>query len=211
MKTKDYDRNVFINCAFDGTFLNIFRAIVYTIHDCGFIARCALETGNGEGVRIDKIVKIIQDCRYGIHDLSCVEITDDSPLPRYNMPYELGIFMGCKYYGESHHKKKNFLVLDSEPHRYKRMISDLAGYDFPAHMNDVLITVGLVRDWLSEAASKKLPGTIYYIERYQRFMEVLPLLCQSMKADVNTLGFKDYYALVSVWIQNENSKMLDED
>lgn len=211
MKTKDYDRNVFINCAFDGTFLNIFRAIVYTIHDCGFIARCALETGNGEGVRIDKIVKIIQDCRYGIHDLSCVEITDDSPLPRYNMPYELGIFMGCKYYGESYHKKKNFLVLDSEPHRYKRMISDLAGYDFPAHMNDVLITVGLVRDWLSEAASKKLPGTIYYKERYQRFMEVLPLLCQSMKADVNTLGFKDYYALVSVWIQNENSKILDED
>lgn len=211
MKTKDYDRNVFINCAFDGPFLNIFRAIVYTIHDCGFIARCALETGNGEGVRIDKIVKIIQDCRYGIHDLSCVEITDDSPLPRYNMPYELGIFMGCKYYGESYHKKKNFLVLDSEPHRYKRMISDLAGYDFPAHMNDVLITVGLVRDWLSEAASKKLPGTIYYKERYQRFMEVLPILCQSMKADVNTLGFKDYYALVSVWIQNENSKILDED
>lgn len=211
MKTKDYDRNVFINCAFDGTFLNIFRAIVYTIHDCGFIARCALETGNGDGVRIDKIVKIIQDCRYGIHDLSCIEITDDSPLPRYNMPYELGIFMGCKYYGESYHKKKNFLVLDSEPHRYKRMISDLAGYDFPAHQNDVLITVGLIRDWLSEAASKKLPGSIYYKDRYQRFMEVLPKLCQSMKADVNTLGFKDYYALVSVWIQNENAKMLDED
>jgi len=211
MKTKDYERNVFINCAFDGTFLNIFRAIVYTIHDCGFIARCALETGNGEGVRIDKIVKIIEDCRYGIHDLSCIEITDDSPLPRYNMPYELGIFMGCKYYGESYHKKKNFLVLDSEPHRYKRMISDLAGYDFPAHKNDVLVTVGLIRDWLSEAASKKLPGTIYYKDRYQRFMEVLPLLCQSMKADVNTLGFKDYYALVSVWIQNENAKILDED
>ncbi len=211
MKTKDYDRNVFINCAFDETFLIIFKAIIYTVHDCGFIARCALETGNGDGVRIDKIVKIIEHCRYGIHDLSCIEITADSPLPRYNMPYELGVFMGCKYYGESYQKKKDFLVLDSEPHRYKRMISDLAGYDFPAHKNDVLTVVTIVRNWLSEATSKKLPGAIYYKERYQRFMGVLPELCHSMKADLDTLSFRDYYALVSVWIQAENEKVLQKD
>lgn len=210
-KVKDYDRNVFINCAFDANFLNIFRAIVFVVHDCGFIARCALETGNKDGVRIDKIVKIIEQCRYGIHDLSCVEITEESPLPRFNMPYELGIFMGCKHYGEAHHQKKDFLVLDSHPHRYKRVISDLAGYDFPSHHNDPLSVIANIRDWFSETASKVLPGAIYYQSRYRNFMKVFPELCASMKADVNSLNFKDYYALVSVWIQTQNAQILQDD
>jgi hypothetical protein len=211
MKTKDYDRHVFINCAFDAEFRDIFWAIVYAVHDCGFIARCALETGNKDGVRIEKIVKIIEQCRYGIHDLSRIEITEDSPLPRFNMPYELGIFMGCKHYGEAHHKKKDFLVVDSEPHRYKRMISDLAGYDFPAHHNDPLTVIANVRDWFSETAAKILPGAIYYQERYENFMSVFPDLCKSMKINVNDLSFKDYYALVSVWIQAQNEKIVQRE
>lgn len=211
MKTKDYDRNVFINCAFDAAFQNIFRAMVYTVHDCGFIARCALETGNKDGVRIDKIVNIIEQCRYGIHDLSCIEITEESPLPRFNMPYELGIFMGCKYYGESHHKRKDFLVLDSEPHRYKRMISDLAGYDFPSHNNNQLTVIANIRDWFSNTASKNFPGAIYYQERYQNFMNVFPEMCSNMKAEPATLSFRDYYALVSVWIQSQNEKVLQQE
>src|SRR5579872_1179909 len=152
----------------------MFRAMVFVVHDCGFIVRCALESGNANGVRIDKIVKIIEQCRYGIHDLSSIEITEDSPLPRFNMPYELGIFMGCKTFGENHHKKKDFLVLDRENHRYKRLISDLAGYDFPPHENNPLMIISVIRDWLEETASKKLQGALYYQERYQNFVDVLP-------------------------------------
>lgn len=134
---KEYDRNVFVNCAFDDNFIDMFRAITFTIHNCGFIVRCALEAKNSQGVRIDRIVKIVEQCRYGIHDISCVELTEKSPLPRFNMPYELGVFMGCKSYGEGMHKKKEFLVLDAVPHRYKQLISDLAGYDFLPHHNQV--------------------------------------------------------------------------
>ncbi len=61
MISKDYDQNVFVNCSFDANFLDMFRTIVYIVHDCGFIVRCAQETGNASGVRIDKIVKIISD------------------------------------------------------------------------------------------------------------------------------------------------------
>jgi hypothetical protein len=211
MKGKDYDRNVFINCAFDDSFLEIFRAIVFAVHDCGFIVRCALETGNANGVRIEKIVKIIEQCKYGIHDLSCVEITENSPLPRFNMPYELGIFMGCKSFGDVHHKKKDFLVLDSKAHRYKILISDLAGYDFPPHNNDPLTVISIIRDWLSVAAAKNLPGALYFQERYQSFLNDLPQLCQISHTTPEMLNFKDYYALVSVWIQKKNQLVLEED
>lgn len=211
-KESDYDRNVFINCAFDSTFIQHFRAIVFTIHSCGFIARCALETGNAEGVRIDKIVRIIKDCRYGIHDLSCIELTEQSPLPRFNMPYELGIFMGCKSFGGAMHKKKDFIVIDSQPHRYKRLISDLAGFDFPAYdRNDVNSIIRLVRDWLYHSKPNSVLGSRFHQERYDKFLAVLPQLCDSIGTIPDELEFAEYYALVSAWIQQENFNFLEEE
>jgi hypothetical protein len=209
MISEDFDRNVFINCAFDDNFKELFRAIVFTIHNCGFIARCALEKGNKDKIRINKILSIIEQCKYGIHDLSCVQITKESPLPRYNMPYELGVFMGCKKFGNTIQKTKDFLVLDSIAHRYKQLISDLAGYDFPAHSNDVNVIIKNVRDWLSEVSSKQLPGAKYHIDRYKSFLADLPKLCSNVDYDLKTLIFTDYYALVSVWIQSKNSSLLD--
>lgn len=209
MSLRDYDRNVFINCAFDSNFVDFFRAIVFTVHSCGFIARCALETGNRDGVRIDKIVKIIEQCRYGIHDLSSTELTEESPLPRYNMPYELGVFMGCKSFGDRIQKKKDFLVLDQIPHRYKRLISDLAGYDFPSY-NNINSIIEAVRNWLAENTTKKIPGPQFHIERFLRFLEDFPVLCESMHHTPASISFKDYYALVSVWIQQETINLISE-
>jgi hypothetical protein len=126
------------------------------------------------------------------------------------MPYELGIFMGCKTFGENHHKKKDFLVLDRENHRYKRLISDLAGYDFPPHENNPSIIISVIRDWLEETASKKLQGALYYQERYQKFVDVLPALCEQSHTTPELLNFKAYYALVTQWIFRMNSSLLTE-
>ena len=210
-KDIDFDRNVFINCAFDSTFIHQFRAIVFTVHSCGFIARCAMETGNAEGVRIDKIVRIIKDCRYGIHDLSCIEITEQSPLPRFNMPYELGVFMGCKAFGGALHKKKDFIVIDSVPHRYKRLVSDLAGFDFPTYdQEDVNSLIKIIRDWLYHSKPSSVLGSRFHQERYAEFLTVLPQLCESIGTAVDEIEFAEYYALVSAWIQQENFKLLEK-
>lgn len=210
MKSEDYDRNVFVNCSFDPSFLNMFRAIVYIVHDCGFIVRCAQETGNASGVRIDKIIKIILDCRFGIHDLSCIQLTEDSPLPRFNMPYELGVFMGAKSFGDTNQKKKDFLVLDSEPHRYKRLISDLAGYDFPPHHNNTDNLIEVIRDWLAQSTNKAIPGSVYFQNRYQNFLLDYPLMCAELHYNSETLNFIEYYALVAAWIQNERNELLND-
>jgi len=42
MPIEAYNDNVFLNCPFDPEYRQIFNAIVFTIYDCGFVARCSL-------------------------------------------------------------------------------------------------------------------------------------------------------------------------
>src|SRR3954468_768137 len=94
-----YERSVFINCPFDDEYTPIFEAIVFTIQACGFSARCARSRLNSGEVRLHKILEIIGDCRYSIHDLSRTQLDRTTALPRFNMPLELGIDIGCRAYG----------------------------------------------------------------------------------------------------------------
>jgi hypothetical protein len=92
MATKTSD--VFINCPFDADFLPRFQALVFAVRACGFRVRCALEMDDGGETRIDKLYRIIEESRYSIHDLSRTELDPVNALPRFNMPLELGIFLG---------------------------------------------------------------------------------------------------------------------
>src|ERR1700730_5382047 len=123
-RAPDYERNIFINCPFDEPYKPLFRAIVFTIEDCGFLARCALEVEDSGEVRVNKIIKIIKGCAYGVHDISRTELNPDG-LPRFNMPYELGLFIGCTVFGGGPHKHKKALILDCERYRYDQYLSDI--------------------------------------------------------------------------------------
>ena len=126
-RRQSYGANVFVNCPFDKAYQPIFEAIVFGIHDCGFVARCALEEEDSGAVRVAKIYDIIASCRLGLHDISRTELSGKSKLPRFNMPLELGVFLGAKRYGSSKQKTKRCLVLDRERYRYQSYISDLGG------------------------------------------------------------------------------------
>lgn len=93
-----YEQSVFVNCPLDVAYRSIFESIVFAVHDCGYVARCALEGDDGSEVRIEKIARIIAECRLGIHDISRTEPDADTGLPRFNMPLELGMFLGAKRY-----------------------------------------------------------------------------------------------------------------
>ena len=60
--------DVFINCQFDVTYKPTFEAIVFAVYELGFFARCALEVDDGAEYRLAKIERIIEECRFGIHD-----------------------------------------------------------------------------------------------------------------------------------------------
>jgi hypothetical protein len=65
-----------------------------------FLPRSARELDDGGEPRIEKLYGIIEQCCYGIHDLSRTALDAQNKLPRFNMPLELGIFMGAKRHGQ---------------------------------------------------------------------------------------------------------------
>ncbi|MBF4366283.1 hypothetical protein, partial [Vibrio anguillarum] len=102
----DYEKSVFINCPFEPQYEPIFDAILFTIYKCGYKPRCALEHDDAGQSRIDKINDIIFDCKYGFHDISKTELDLHNNLPRFNMPLELGLFLGCKRFASGRSKEK---------------------------------------------------------------------------------------------------------
>lgn len=76
---------------------------------CGFIHKSALEEEDATNNRLDKIIRLIKNCRFGIHDISRVEL-DQAQLPRFNMPFEFGIYFGAKHFGEKEQKYKSAIV-----------------------------------------------------------------------------------------------------
>lgn len=191
---------VFINCPFDGTYLPLFHSIVFTVLRCGYQPRCALETIDSAGTRIAKIEKLIEDCPLGIHDISRTELNSEG-LPRFNMPLELGLFLGAKRYGDNTQARKRCLVLDVAPYRYQAFMSDIAGQDIEAHQNDVGILIGRVRTFLN-AASRRRPlqsGQVLAAD-YTRFQASLPALCETLHIDADNLAFKDFVWMAARWV-----------
>src|SRR5436305_10229200 len=105
------ERHVFINCPFDTKYRPLMRALLFAVHDCGFRARSALEVEDSGEVRVQKILRIISESPLGIHDISRVEPDRFTSLPRFNMPSELGLFLGAKAFGGPDQQAKRCLVL----------------------------------------------------------------------------------------------------
>jgi hypothetical protein len=171
----DYGINVFINCPFDFAYKRLFNSIVFAAIYCGFRARCALEIDDGSQVRIDKILAVIEECRFGIHDLSRTQLDSATGLPRFNMPLELGMFLGAKRFGDVLQKRKLCLILDRDAFRYQKYISDIAGQDIRAHESKETNAVSITRDWLrSCSGNSKLPGGSEINRQYARFKLQFP-------------------------------------
>ncbi|HLP48700.1 MAG TPA: hypothetical protein VK469_22350 [Candidatus Kapabacteria bacterium] len=202
----DYSKDVFINCPFDDSYNDIFFAIIFTVFDCGFNARCALELEDSGEVRIEKIAKIIKSCKCGIHDISLTELDKRTGLPRFNMPLELGIFLGAKRFGNHGQKEKVCLILDKERHRYQQFISDIAGQDIQSHQNDVREVIKVIRNWLQNISRHTLiPGGSEILRRYQLLKFDLPLLCEKLKLVADDLIFNDYINIISIWLKENPS------
>lgn len=196
-----YEQNVFINCPFDAQFLPLFHALVFTVYDCGYIARCALEVEDSGQVRIQKIQQIIAECRYGIHDISRTELDELNRLPRFNMPLELGLFLGATWYGDAQQRTKTCKILDTERFRFQKFCSDIAGQDISAHEGNPERAIKSIRDWLrSSKPETPIPGASKIIERYLLFRKDLPLIYETLNLREEDLTFIDFQNIVVEWL-----------
>lgn len=210
MDIHKYKNNIFINCPFDNSYLIHFHAITFVIIRCGFIPKCALEHDDASEMRLEKLIRLIKQCKYGIHDISCTQLDSASGYPRFNMPFELGIFLAAKKFGTKEQKEKNLLVFEKKKYSSKIYLSDLNGIDPKAHENDNQIDYNIIikhiRNWLATSSRKKLPGFIIIQKEFENFYKkALPDILTSQNTDLESISFNDYCTIVEEWLIETNN------
>lgn len=192
----DYNDSVFINCPFDAEYQPLLRVIIYTVYRCGFYPRSALAEDNGLQARLTKIEQLIENCRYGIHDISRIELSPHG-LPRFNMPFELGIFFGARRFGDAVQKIKNVLVFERLKFSYQQSLSDLNGIDTKAHNNEPAQAIRYIRDWLGSASRRKtIPGHLLIRKEFELLRDKLPQIAASLGFEEDAIPFNDYCFIV---------------
>jgi hypothetical protein len=160
-----------------------------------------LEAGSS-GLRIIKILELIGSCRYGIHDISMQSLDAVTNLPRFNMPFELGLFLGCQHFSEhADQKSKAMLVLDSAPYRFRESLSDFAGYDIVCHNSSPDQAIRLVRDWLRNSIGKKMYGSTRLQAEFLQFEKKLPDMAEEFAPHPDQINFTDLCPLIGEWIR----------
>jgi hypothetical protein len=117
-------KSVFLNVPFDQEYGPLFLALIAGLAALGRKPRCVLEVPSGGRNRLERIFGLIASCGASIHDLSRVTLSDHLDVPRFNMPFELGIA-----YSISQMKPHSFFVLEEKAFRLQASLSDLSGHD----------------------------------------------------------------------------------
>jgi hypothetical protein len=176
------------------------RAACFAVLACGYAPRSALNYSDSGAVRFTKIVKMIADCDLSIHDISRVELDRGSRLPRFNMPLELGADLGLRLEGPARQRKRRMLILDAEPHRYDKTLSDISGMDVEAHGNDPRHIIRHIRNWLNANRKPKsaiLPGAVSIQQDYAEYRKIAPAIVGELRLDPHDeLPHGDYLHVV---------------
>jgi hypothetical protein len=126
--------DVFLNIPYDYKFQNLCLAYIAGICAFGFVPRATLEIP-GSARRLDRIFKLIQRCRFSVHDLSRVQLDRNRPpTPRFNMPFELGLAVA---WGRLGRKRHTWFVFEQKARRLSKSLSDLDGTDAHIHGGSV--------------------------------------------------------------------------
>ncbi len=170
-----YERSVFLNCPFDDLFAPLFHAAVLTIGALGFTPRCARETEGESDPRIDRIAQGLRESKYSIHDLSRFQGEGPDHLSRFNMPLELGMALTLRYQGKSSGTPHNWVALVPHGFVHHKFISDLAGFDPPAHEQTPATVIKAISGWLTIQPdySPPAPSPRMILEAYPKLVGLL--------------------------------------
>lgn len=203
-----FDRNVFVNVPYDNQFKSLLRPLLFCLVYAGMTPRLALERRDSGELRLNKIVELIRNSKYAIHDLSRMQAQEAGELFRLNMPFELGLDIGCRLFSDDDRSSKRCLILDTERFRYQAAISDLAGTDLGAHADEPEEVVAVVRDWLCSDARCALPGPSRIWGAFLDFMAWnFERLSEDgySKRDIERLPTMELLSHMSEWVASNTS------
>ncbi len=166
----NFSNNVFINCPFGPDYIPLLRPLLFTILYLGYNPRIASESSDSGEARFQKICQLIEQSRISIHDLSRIRSTKKNEFFRLNMPFELGVDIGCRRYKGGLTDQKKCLVLEKERYRYRKALSDLSGSDIKNHNNEPEEIVRQTRSWFVENENPRADSATQIWESFNEFM-----------------------------------------
>jgi len=163
---------------------------------------------------LEKILEIIQDSKYSIHDLSRIKSSKKGEYYRLNMPLEIGLDLGCKvFHSGEKYRGKNSLILEGERYSLHKGLSDLSGSDVKCHDNDAEKMVESVRSWLVEVGRTNIPGpnmiwddyNIFNADLYTDFSER-----GFKKSQIDTLPIPEFLDFLKKWLSKKLKEKKEE-
>jgi hypothetical protein len=198
-----FDRNVFVNCPFDDDYLPLLRPLLFCLVYLGFSPRIALESLDSGRPRFDKIVSLVRESKYAIHDLSRLQANSEGEFYRLNMPFELGLDVGCRLFKLGKWSTKKCLILETERYRYQAALSDMSNSDIAVHKNEPTKIVTEVRNWLNSAENLRAPGPTKIWGDFNEFMahnyDAL-ISCGFSDEDVRLLPVSELLICIKDWV-----------
>jgi hypothetical protein len=197
-----FEQNVFINCPFDNDFKPLLKALVFELIYLGFSPKLS-QTLSSSAIRVNQIKNLIKTCKFGIHDLSRSKAMVIGELPRFNMPYELGLDIGALEYGSRKLKTKRILILETERFHYQKVISDIAGQDIENHNDDPKTLITKVRNWFSaNFPEETIVGQSVIWIAYNQFIDDLNsnLSATYTEDEIEAMPIGDYIKFANDWI-----------
>ena len=196
-KRKSPRVEVFLNIPYDKKFERLFLAYIAGVTAFGLVPRATLEIPDSSR-RLDKILKLIGNCKYSIHDLSRVELDSKRPrTPRFNMPFELGLTVGFQEQGKRN--KKNWYVFESRSYRLEKSLSDLNGTDAKIHKGRVDGVLGELCHIFNPPGRKPSVRQMRSIYREIRKKQATILRDSGAESIYKRRVFKDICVVASEW------------
>lgn len=200
-------KNVFINCPFDNEYFPLLKPLLFTLIYLDFEPKISETRDSGE-IRLRKIQELMSVSQYSIHDLSRMDPIKKKGYPRFNMPFECGIDFGLKMSDEEKFGEKKFLILEKEPHRYQKVISDISGNDIYAHNNEPEQIVKSLRDWFRRMRIINTDYKEIWLAYNEFLLDNERILNEKgyNPQDIHALTFSDIISTMEEWIPGYKSK-----
>lgn len=146
------EKSVFLNVPFDTGYERNLVALIAALTSLGQIPHCVLELPELGSGRLKRLLTHLERCQISIHDLSRAGV----PV-RFNMPFELGVACALAEYRKPH----SYFVMEKEPYRLDRTLSDLKGRDPLIHDNNPRRIISGVLSMLRSKSQNPNPKEVF--------------------------------------------------
>lgn len=171
---------VFLNIPYDPEFEPLCLAYVCGLACFGLIPRATLEVPGTR--RLDRIIQLIRECSFSVHDLSRVQLDRNKPgTPRFNMPFELGLAVSIQKLVRRDH---SWFIFEAVNRRAEKSLSDIAGTDVYVHEGTV---GGVLRELANAFIRQERQPTM------QQMLSVYRYIRRDMPAILRTSGAKSLF------------------